>query len=160
MTHVVQDLTQETRWPEFTQAATAEGVRGVMSHCLHLTGDGNTVAALNVYSDQVDAFDDEALWAGAMLTTHGALGVSLALSRQKLVDMEKALRTNREIGTAVGVLMGLHSITSEQAFDLLRLASQDSNRKLVDIANEVVRTGELGLHARNVPPRRQHSTHR
>ena len=39
--------------------------------------------------------------------------------------------------------MGLHKITQAQAFDLLRAVSQHSNRKLRDIALDVVETGWL-----------------
>lgn len=152
-TNVVTDMRTDARWPEFAARVVPEGVRSVLVHALHLTGDAHAVAALNVYSDKVDAFDEESLWAGAMLATHGALGVSLALSHQKQQDLEKAIRSNREIGTAVGVLMVRHSVTQDQAFDLLRLVSQDTNRKLVDIASEVALTGELGLAPRGAPPR-------
>lgn len=145
---LVEDLTADTRWPQFAAAVLPQGVRSVLAHRLHLSNGstgGHGVAALNVYADRVDAFDEDALWVGAMLASHGSLGVSLALSGEKLRDMEQALRTNREIGTAVGVLMGRHSITRDQALELLRLASQDTNRKVVDVAAEVVLTGELTL---------------
>jgi AmiR/NasT family two-component response regulator len=48
---------------------------------------------------------------------------------------------------AIGILMATHGIRDGAAFDLLRVASQRSNRRLRDIADEVVRTGEL----RSVP---------
>ena len=38
-----------------------------------------------------------------------------------------------------------HKLTRQQAFDLLRVASQHSNRKLRDIAVEVADTGTLDL---------------
>jgi hypothetical protein len=44
------------------------------------------------------------------------------------------------------VLMTKHKITrSSQAFDLLRVASQNTNRKLADVATEVGGTGTLDL---------------
>jgi AmiR/NasT family two-component response regulator len=46
------------------------------------------------------------------------------------------------IGRAKGVLMAQQRITADTAFDRLRGASQDLNRKLV-VAAHVVRTGEL-----------------
>jgi AmiR/NasT family two-component response regulator len=59
------------------------------------------------------------------------------------MNLEKALDTSREIGTAVGVLMSAHKLTREQAFDLLRIASQRSNRRVQELAIEVVDTGSL-----------------
>ena len=39
--------------------------------------------------------------------------------------------------------MERHKLTPQQAFDLLRSISQNSNRKLVDIAESLVTTGEV-----------------
>ena len=55
----------------------------------------------------------------------------------------RALETNREIGVAMGILMGNGKLTSQQAFDQLRTASQNLNRKLHDIAADVALTGAL-----------------
>lgn len=63
-------------------------------------------------------------------------------------NLRMALEGNREIGVAVGVLMTVHRVTQAQAFDLLRAASQHSNRKLAAVAQEVVDTGALTLPAR------------
>lgn len=144
--HICQDLAHDPRWPAFgTRAAGELGVRGVLSYRLNLVGEPEVVAALNCYSAVPHAFSEEALWAGTMLATHCSLAVSVALSQQRSEHLERAVRSNREIGTAVGVLMAQHKVTREQAFDLLRLASQDTNRKLAEIATEVVDTGVLPL---------------
>jgi AmiR/NasT family two-component response regulator len=45
----------------------------------------------------------------------------------------------------MGVLMANHKITRQEAFDLLRIASQRSNRKLRHIATQVADTGTLDL---------------
>ena len=45
----------------------------------------------------------------------------------------------------MGILMEQHRLTKDQAFAVLRVASQDSNRKLVDVATEVVETGTVTL---------------
>jgi AmiR/NasT family two-component response regulator len=56
-----------------------------------------------------------------------------------------ALQSNRDIGAALGVLMARMLVTREQAFDLMRIASQRTNRKLRDIAADVLDTGTLAL---------------
>ena len=78
-----------------------------------------------------------------ILATHAALAIAGATARARASNLSKALDSNREIGVAMGVLMAQHKITREQAFGLLRLASQNSNRKLADIAAEVADTGVL-----------------
>ena len=51
----------------------------------------------------------------------------------------------RGIGAAMGILMERNKITDEQAFELLRLASQHTHRKLRDVADELILTGALDV---------------
>ncbi len=62
-----------------------------------------------------------------------------------ILNLEKALETNRQIGMAVGVIMTTYRLTPERSFELLRLASMNRNRKLRDVAESVVLTGTLDL---------------
>jgi hypothetical protein len=71
------------------------------------------------------------------------LAEALAAERQRADNLEVALESNREIGQALGILMYTHKLTSQQAFNLLRRASQDTNRKVRDIAAEICATGML-----------------
>lgn len=65
------------------------------------------------------------------------------IDRDKITNFETALITARWIGAAMGVLMFSRHVTDEQAFDLLREASQRTHRKLRDIAEDVLLTGAL-----------------
>jgi AmiR/NasT family two-component response regulator len=53
------------------------------------------------------------------------------------------METRDLIGQAKGILMERHRVTGDQAFKLLVRASQATNTKLRDIADELVATGEL-----------------
>lgn len=64
-------------------------------------------------------------------------------------NLERGLHTSREIGVAIGIIMSQHKVTQPQAFELLRLNSQETNRKVRDIALDVIVTGDLDL---PVPP--------
>lgn len=75
--------------------------------------------------------------------TRERLALAVEQAACRATNLETALASNREIGQAIGVLMATHKLTSEQAFGLLRVASQNSNRKLRDIAEDVVQTGVL-----------------
>ncbi len=57
----------------------------------------------------------------------------------------KALDTSRNIGTAIGILMATHRLTQDQAFLLLRVASQHTHRKVHDLARDVIDTGTLDI---------------
>jgi len=61
----------------------------------------------------------------------------------KASQLEHALEHSRDIGAAVGVLMALRRVTQQEAFELLRRASQDQNRKLYNLALDVIDTGDL-----------------
>ena len=57
--------------------------------------------------------------------------------------LRRALQSNRTTGTAVGIVMARYDLDSERAFQVLVRASQQNNRKLSDIAEELIRTGVL-----------------
>jgi hypothetical protein len=139
------DLRTDDRWPEFGHRAAAKtGVLSTLSFRLYLEADRDGVlAGLNMYSRAPAAFDEPARSIGLLLATHGALAVASAIARERADNLERALLNSREIGIAIGVLMARHKVTREQGFDLLRIASQQSNRKLSDIATEVADTGAL-----------------
>jgi signal transduction histidine kinase/DNA-binding response OmpR family regulator len=58
-------------------------------------------------------------------------------------QLQQALQTNRTIGTAIGIVMANYELDPSRAFKVLVRTSQQTNRKLHDIAAEVVRTGAL-----------------
>jgi len=70
---------------------------------------------------------------------------ALEESQHTVQNLQRALATCREIGVAVGILMSSQRITHSQAFELLSSASRSQNRKVRDIAAEVVLTGALEL---------------
>ncbi len=68
---------------------------------------------------------------------------ALRVAEEQVTNLELALTSARRIGAAIGILMARHVITDEQAFDLLRVLSQTTHRKLRDVAEDVIVTGEL-----------------
>jgi len=60
-----------------------------------------------------------------------------------VAHLEHALASRGQIGQAQGVLMERHKITADQAFRLLVKVSNDTNRKLAVVAEELARTGSL-----------------
>lgn len=65
------------------------------------------------------------------------------VARDRAENLEAALRSSRIIGAAVGIVMAEHRCTQEEAFEELRKASQDHNVKLRDVAEALVRTGDV-----------------
>jgi hypothetical protein len=144
--YVSGDVAHDERWLEWGARVNGElGVRSVLSQRLRLGGDAGVIAGLNIYSDAADAFDEHARAVGLVLATHGGLLLNTMRANDRVRNLERALESNREIGVAIGVLMNQHLLSQTQAFDVLRAASQDSNRKLADLATEVVDTGTLSI---------------
>jgi hypothetical protein len=61
--------------------------------------------------------------------------------RQTEANLERAVESHRLVGQAMGILIERHRITSEEAFEVLRRASQDHNVKLREVARRVIETG-------------------
>jgi hypothetical protein len=136
------DLAEETRWPKFSRPAVERtGVRSVLAY--RLFADGDTFGALNLYSRERDAFDDDAVGVGSILAAHAALAFARAREREQISGLEQAVASNRAIGMAIGILMAIRRVGQDEAFDLLRTVSQRTNRKLREIADDVVHTGQL-----------------
>ena len=134
------DLTEAQRWPQFRELVVADGrVKSVLS--FHLL-DEPAPTALNMYSAAPGAFDDS-IAAGTLFAIHATTLMSHADSERRAQSLGDALTTSRQIGAAVGILMSAHKLTEEQAFQLLRTASNHLNRKLHDVAREVTELGEV-----------------
>jgi hypothetical protein len=144
-TYVCGDLADEERWPGFGKRAVEEvGIHSMLSFRMFLEND-DLIAGLNFYSSETDAFDENAVTVGLLMATHGALAMSALRQGETAAHLSRALESNREIGVAMGVLMSQHKINRDQAFDLLRITSQHTHRKLSQIAADVADTGTLDL---------------
>ncbi|MBV9823172.1 MAG: ANTAR domain-containing protein, partial [Actinobacteria bacterium] len=96
-------------------------------------------------SGKPDAFDDEDRMVGMLLSTHGALALTALNRGETAAQLTRALENSREIGVAMGILMSQHRMSRDQAFTLLRVASQHTHRRLSEIAADVADTGTLDL---------------
>lgn len=133
-------LPDETRWPDYSQRAFDEtGVLSVLSFRLYVQGE--TLGSLNLYSQQRDAFDDHDVAVGAVFATHAALAMNKVLLTRNL---EAKADSRDAIGIAKGMIMAHSQVTDEEAFDLLRRASQRMNVKVRDMAHRMADGGSLG----------------
>lgn len=138
------DLSIDERWPEFGPTAVANhGTRSVLSVQLAAGGQHRAGAVLNLYAGPPDAFDETSRAMAEMLAAAAAVALGATRISERNANLELALQSNRDIGTAIGILMGLHRVTRPAAFTLLREASQRSRRKLRDIALAVIETGSF-----------------
>lgn len=137
------DLAAEERWPRFAHRAHAEtGIRSVLSIRLFL--EGETMGALNLYSTQLDAFDETDVALATVFAAHAA--VAMSASRRE-DDLERKADTRDLIGRAKGILMARSNVDDDTAFDMLRQASQRQNLKLTTVAERIVAPGRRRLPA-------------
>lgn len=142
--NITGDVAADPRWGEWGPRVAEEvGVRSALAYRLRLQGEQTAIASLNVYSTRLDAFDEQALHRGVVLATHGSLLMTALMARDVAVNLADTLQGNREIGVAMGVLMHRHRVTREQAFDLLRLESQETGAPMSEVATAVADAGDL-----------------
>jgi GAF domain-containing protein len=136
----VRDLTVEPRWPSYGPRAVERGVRAAVS--LPMTADGRLLGALNLYAEQPDVFDAEAVSLGEVLAAHAGLASQVAGAffhhRDLALQLREAMGSRAEIEQAKGILMGARRCTADEAFAVLTELSQRSNRKLREVARALV----------------------
>jgi GAF domain-containing protein len=138
----VDDMRTEQRWPDYVAhlVGTTE-VRSSLS--IPLPYQGSSIGALNNYSTQPSAFAvPESLSAGLEVAEIVAVAVANADAHAQLGEQARnmglAMQSRAVIEQAKGVLMAQRHVDAEQAFEILREASQRYNRKLRDIAVGIV----------------------
>ena len=134
------DLKTETRWPAWATVASLLGFRSAAGIPSAVAPD--SWLALNLYSKEEDAFDGEVIrraqeFLGEIART---LPVALRLTEQNrlLAQLQDALASRATIDQALGVLMAQNRCTRDEAFGILRRASQNRNVKLRDVAAAVI----------------------
>jgi GAF domain-containing protein len=139
-------------YPDFALAAEQANIRSFLAAPLQVREDG--IGALNLYSSEPHGFAklDEAV------VTLFAAQASVAVANSRLYQSARALSAQLEaamasrsvIEQAKGVIMAVRAVDQDTAFDLLRRTSQAENRKLRQIAVEIV---EAAASRRPVPLR-------
>lgn len=140
---VANDLARDgSRWPKFVERALQETpVRSMFGARILLSGADR--GALNFYARDPNAFDQLDIGIGAMLSAIASIALQHSLEQKRRVNLEIALESSRVIGMAMGIIMANQLCTADQAFDALRRVSQETNRKLRDVALDVSETGAL-----------------
>ncbi|HET7488099.1 MAG TPA: ANTAR domain-containing protein [Acidimicrobiales bacterium] len=141
------DVTADPRWPGLRALAIDTPCRAVLSVPVVDERHHVVLGALCCYSYAAEGLDDSDAECAVLLAAHlgavMALALDAAAAGRRVVELGHAVQTRDVIGQAKGILMERQHLTAEQAFDVLRRASQRLNRKLVDIADELASTGAL-----------------
>lgn len=136
----IDDTAHETTYPDFAAVAARQGVRSVLSVGLPIPQ--RIVGALNVYRFEAAPLGPDSLrvlqafsgFAAVALANHALYASAVALS----TELHTAMQSRAVIDQAKGVLMGRLHCSADEAFQHLVTQSQHRNRKLREIAAEVV----------------------
>lgn len=136
--NVLPDLADSRRWPRWARHASELGLSSMIA--VRLFTREQTIGALDLYSHRRQDYDTDDLLAARVV----AARVSTVLARAKHEKtLWEAIDSRHQIGQAQGILMERYNLSADQAFAVLRRYSQEQNRKLRVVANEVVGTRHL-----------------
>jgi GAF domain-containing protein len=134
------DMEREIRWPDYTPRVADAGVHSSLS--IGLPVHDVVTGALNIYSTKTEAFDEDAVVLAQTFAGYAAV----ALANAHLYDsqatlaqqMHAAMESRAVIEQAKGIIMGERRCSAEEAFAILSKLSQNTNRKLREVAAALV----------------------
>lgn len=137
----VPDLLREDRWgPDYAAAVASHGLRSVLSLPFNLQGEAK--AALNLYSDVPEKFDQQATAKARGYTREISqalrLAVRFSLHTDSAANLRATLESRTIIDIAVGIVMAQNRCSQEAAVRILTEASSNSNTKLREVARSLV----------------------
>jgi len=137
----VDDMEAADMYPEFAAAAQAHGVRSTLS--LPLVAGDECLGALNLYARSTGGFSSEDEAVGTDLAAAAAIVLANAsafwAASQLSEQLAQAMQSRAAIEQAKGILMARSPrMSADEAFDVLRKASQRENVKVREIAQRVV----------------------
>jgi hypothetical protein len=104
-----------------------------------VTTNRSDIDALTSRADQADARADQ-IEANSQVDRDliAELQRDGLLTMEHAAQLEEALKSSRVIGAAIGVVMASRGVSDAEAFAILKKASNDSNRKLRELAADLL----------------------
>jgi len=141
----IPDTRTDPRWPDYMRRAAERGALSSLSVPLPISE--GMAGALNIYAREPDAFDEGSRSAAMRFVPYAAVAMANMQAYQDARSMadnlQLALESRAVIDQAKGILMERHKLTADQAFQLLARISMTINRKVRDVADQLVLTGQL-----------------
>jgi GAF domain-containing protein len=142
----VPELASDSRWPTWAEHAVAAGARSSLSVGLPI--EDQVDAALNLYGTLDAAFDEESVQLAESFAGYAAVALAnanlYAVTARLAQQLQTAMVSRAVIEQAKGIVMGRRRCTAEEAFAVLTKISQDTNRKLRDVAATLVAQAQDG----------------
>lgn len=140
------DIESDPRWPKFAAAVVPHGIRAVLGTPVRI--GGGPIGTLNVCMDSKHEWTEselEAISSYARVLENLLLAGLVAHRNDTLArQLQYALDYRVPIERAVGYLMAVHRTDPVSAFELLRRAARTSQRRVWDLAGEIL-AGQANL---------------
>jgi GAF domain-containing protein len=157
VTVLVPDTAHDTRWAPWPERAATSGAGSIVSIALPILDDLD--GALNVYGRTPGAFDEDAVRGAQNFAEQAAVTLSNAHLYHRTAtlaqQMQSAMEYRAVIEQAKGIIIAERRCTPDEAFLVLTRISQESNRKLRDIAAAVVARAQSVSPATRTPRERR-----
>jgi GAF domain-containing protein len=141
-TLLVDDMAAEARWPDWTARAKAAGANSSLS--VGLPVHEQVSGALNIYGTDRKSFDDGAIVLAQTFAGYAAVALANAhvydATATLAQQLREAMASRAVIEQAKGMLMGQRRCNADEAFAILSKISQETNRKVRDVAEALVAT--------------------
>jgi GAF domain-containing protein len=136
--NVVPDLADSRRWPRWAVHARELGLASMVA--VRLFASDQTIGALDLYSREPHDYDSDDVLVARLVAARVSAVLANAQHEQTLWE---AIDARHQIGMAQGILMERYGLSPDQAFGVLRRYSQEQNRKLRQLAQDVIATRRL-----------------
>ena len=137
---VVQDVSLESRWPDYLGAAREQGIGFILAIPLELAGEAEAV--VNLYVEKPASLSPLDIDTARNFVANAAKSLRLALKlgnlRDTSNDLAAAMKSRATIDMAVGVIMAQNHCTHEQAIYELTRSSGARKTRLRETAAVVV----------------------
>ena len=134
----IPDTVTDEHWPTWSHRVAELGLRSMLS--IRLSTGGSTLGALNLFDRKPNRFDADDDAVAHILARHAAVAITTA---RRDATMTTAVDARKLVGQAQGILMERYNLDEAKAFQVLKRYSQDTNRKLRDVAQELIDTRQL-----------------
>jgi GAF domain-containing protein len=139
----IPDVTQDARWPLWRAATLHAGFGSAAALPAPPRETGPDIElAINLYRPDAGPWDEDLLADVVRFAEDAARAVVVAAHAEQQArvntDLKQAMASRSVIDQAMGVVMAQNRCGPEEAFGILRRASQHRNAKLRDIATQIV----------------------
>jgi GAF domain-containing protein len=137
---LVQDVTRESRWPDYLGTAREQGIGLILAIPLELAGEAEAV--VNLYAEKPGSLSSLDIETARNFVANAAKSLHLALKlgslRDTSNDLAAAMKSRATIDMAAGVIMAQNRCTHDEAMYELTRSSGVRNTRLRETAAVVV----------------------